>query len=231
MENLLVLINEKDKGYYDTQRAKMVQYQLKNRGIKDQNVLKAMEMVPRHLFVPNAIQKSAYTDSALPIGYKQTISQPYIVALMCELACLSPQNCVLEIGTGSGYQAAVLSLLSKEVYTIEIIQPLGKTAESYLKNLGYKNVHVKIGDGYIGWSSNAPYDSILVTAETNEIPQHLIDQLNMNGRLIMPLRTESHQQLVRFTKTNFGLKKETFGSVLFVPFQRKDKSKEEQKTC
>lgn len=224
MNDLLPLISKKDDAEYAIQRAKMVQYQLKRRGIKDQNVLKAMRTVPRHLFVPNAVQKSAYTDSALPIGYEQTISQPYIVARMCELACLSPQSRVLEIGSGSGYEAAVLSLLSREVYTIEIIEPLGKTAKSNLKDSGYKNVHVKIADGYSGWPNHAPYDAILITAETDEIPQPLLDQLKLHGRLIMPLRTGFQQQLVRFTKTKSGLKKETFGQVLFVPFQRKENS-------
>jgi len=166
-----------------------------------------MRKVPRHLFVPIDLQNSAYADSPLPIGYEQTISQPYIVALMCDDACISPQDKVLEIGTGSGYQAAVLSLLSKEVYTIEIVTPLGELARSRLKELGSNNVQVKIGDGHSGWPEHAPYDVILVTAAAQKIPQPLIDQLAVHGRLIMPLGNALDQELVRFTKVEYRLKK------------------------
>ncbi len=205
---------------FSWQRTNMVTSQLELRGIKDERVLEAMRLVPRHLFVPDDLRDRAYADSALPIGYGQTISQPYSVALMCEIACITPQDKVLEIGAGSGYQAAVLSLLSQEVYAIEIVEPLGKSAQKRLKNLGYKNIHVKIGDGYPGWPEHAPYDAILIAAAAAEAPQPLLDQLAMNRRLVMPLGSGFDQQLVRFTKTETGLKEEMLDSVLFVPFQR-----------
>lgn len=218
-----MLIPRKDKGNspdFLLQRANMIKFQLKARGIKDKHVLEAMDTVPRHLFVPNDLKDQAYADSPLPIGYDQTISQPYIVALMCEAASILPHDKVLEIGTGSGYQAAVLSQLSQEVYTIEIVAPLGKRAKECLKDLGYNNVHVKTGDGYSGWSEHALYDAILITAATEKVPQPLMDQLAVNGRLIMPLGSGLHQELVRFIKTEKGLKKELLGSVVFVPFRR-----------
>lgn len=215
-----VLAAQGNKADFLRQRKDMVKSQLEVRGIKDKRVLKAMETVPRHLFVPPEIQDRAYADSPLPIGYEQTISQPYIVALMCEAARLSPQGKVLEIGTGSGYQAAVLSLLSQEVYTVELVAPLGKSAQERLKGLGYKNAHVKTGDGYSGWPDHAPYDTILIAAAAAEVPQPLIDQLALNGRLVMPLGSGLDQQLVCLTKTATGLTKEWLGPVLFVPFRR-----------
>ncbi|MBM3633651.1 MAG: protein-L-isoaspartate(D-aspartate) O-methyltransferase [Alphaproteobacteria bacterium] len=228
MNNLVNLLNKENtmltssanESDFSWQRMNMVKSQIELRGIKDKRVLKSMKMVPRHLFVPDGLKDRAYTDSPLPIGYEQTISQPYIVAFMCEAACISPQEKVLEIGTGSGYQAAVLSLLAQKVYTIEIVVSLGKLAQEHLEDLGYKNVHVKIGDGYSGWPEHAPYDAILITAAAEKVPQPLIDQLTVNGRLIMPLGSGYDQQLVRFIKTKTGLKKELLGPVLFVPFQR-----------
>ena len=205
---------------YISERAYMVKSQLKARGIRDENVLKAMALVPRQLFVPKQLQGLSYEDSALPIGYHQTISQPYIVALMCEAANISSNDRVLDIGTGSGYQAAILSLLSKEIYSIELVKPLGEQAKTLLYDLGYKNVHVKIGDGYAGWPEHAPYDAILVTAATEEAPQTLLNQLKLNGRLIIPLGPSFDQHLMRFTKTKEGLKKEDLGSVVFVPFKK-----------
>jgi len=202
------------------QRANMVKFQLEARGIQDKRVLEAMNKIPRHLFVPNDLKDEAYADSPLPIGYNQTISQPYIVALMCEAAAILPQDKVLEIGTGSGYQAAVLSQLAQKVHTVEIVSPLGKHAREVLKELTYNNVYVKIGDGYSGWPEHAPYNMILITAATEKIPQPLMDQLALNGRLIMPLKSGSHQELIRFIKTEKGLKKESLGAVIFVPFQR-----------
>ena len=198
----------------------MVKFQLEARGIQDKRVLEAMNKIPRHLFVPNDLKVEAYADSPLPIGYDQTISQPYIVALMCEAAAILPQDKVLEIGTGSGYQAAVLSLLAQKVHTVEIVSPLGKHAREVLKERAYNNVYVKIGDGYSGWPEHAPYNVILITAATEKIPQPLMDQLALNGRLIMPLKSGSHQELIRFIKTEKGLKKESLGAVIFVPFQR-----------
>jgi len=205
---------------YISERANMVKSQLEARGISDENVLKAMALVPRHLFIPKQSQGLSYEDSALPIGYDQTISQPYIVALMCEAANISPKDRVLDIGTGSGYQAAILSLLSKEVYSIELVKPLGEQAKTLLYDLGYKNVHVKIGDGYAGWPERAPYDAILVAAATEEAPQTLLNQLKFNGRLIIPLGSSFGQHLMRFTKTKEGLKQEDLGSVVFVPFKK-----------
>lgn len=209
-----------DSQDYKNEREAMVKLQLEARGIRDQNVLKAMALVPRHLFVPQEFHELSYTDSPLPIGYSQTISQPYIVALMCEAANLSPTDRVLDIGTGSGYQAAVLSLLSKEVYSIELVKPLGEQAKMLLHALGYKNVHVKVGSGYEGWIEHAPYDAILVAAAAEEIPQALLDQLNPNGRLIIPLGGRFDQHLMRITKTKEGFKKEDLGSVTFVPFKK-----------
>ena len=231
MEDLLLflgkenamLMPQKDKKIvpdFITQRANMVKFQLQARGIKDKRVLEAMNKVPRHLFVPEDLRNQAYADSALPIGYDQTISQPYIVALMCEAAVILPQDKVLEIGTGSGYQAAILSQLTQKVHTVEIVSPLGKHARQILKELNYNNVYVKIGDGYSGWPEHAPYNVILITAATEKVPQPLIDQLALKGRLIMPLGSGLHQELIRFIKTEKGLKKESLGSVVFVPFQR-----------
>ena len=204
------------------QRLNMIKSQLEARQIKDKRVLEAIQTVPRQFFVPNKLRDSAYADSALPIGYGQTISQPYIVALMCEAACISPIDKVLEIGSGSGYQAAILGLLSQKVYSIEVVSSLGKLAQKRLEELGYKNVHIKIGDGYTGWPEHAPYDVILITAAAQWVPQPLVDQLAMNGRLIMPIGNNIHQELVRFTRTKAGLKKEMLESVFFVPFQSKN---------
>lgn len=205
---------------YEAKRASMVKLQLEARHIHDPSVLKAMSFVPRHLFVPEEFQELAYADSPLPIGHSQTISQPYIVALICEAAALSPTDRVLDIGTGSGYQAAILSQLSKEVYSIELIKPLGEQAQELLHKLGYTNVHVKIGNGYEGWRENAPYDAILVAAAAAEVPQALLEQLNLNGRLIIPLGVPFHQYLMKFTKTKNGFKKENLGNVSFVPFKK-----------
>jgi protein-L-isoaspartate(D-aspartate) O-methyltransferase len=215
-----MLTSSKDESDFSRQRMNMVKSQLESRGIKDKRVLEAMNTVLRHFFVPDDLKNMAYTDSPLPIGYGQTISQPYIVAFMCEAACISPQDRVLEIGAGSGYQAAVLGLLSRKVYAIEIVTPLGELAQARIKELGYKNVEVKIGDGYSGWQEHAPYDVILIAAAAKEVPQPLVDQLAVRGRLIMPLENNLEQQLVRFTKTETGLEEEFLGPVRFVPFQR-----------
>lgn len=221
-ETLGMTAKSSDSQGYKNEREAMVKLQLETRGIRDQNVLKSMSLVPRHLFVPQEFHDVAYTDSPLPIGYKQTISQPYVVALMCEVANLSPTDRVLDIGTGSGYQAAVLSFLSKEVYSIELVKPLGEQAKMLLHALGYKNVHVKVGDGYEGWIEHAPYDAILVAAAAEEIPQALLDQLTPNGRFIIPLGGNFDQSLTRITKTKEGFKKEGLGSVAFVPFKKGD---------
>ena len=155
----------------------MVDNQIKARGVNDQKVLSAMKKVPRHLFVPKAYQSSAYDDQPLPIGMSQTISQPYIVGFMTEAIDPKPNDKVLEIGTGSGYQAAVLAEIVKEVYTLEIITELGLLAKERLKTLGYENIHAKVSDGYYGWAQHGPFDAIIVTAAAEEIPKPLIDQL------------------------------------------------------
>ena len=165
----------------------MVEGQIIARGVRDRRVLDALRRVPRHEFVPPELAEEAYSDSPLPIGFGQTISQPYIVGYMTELLRLEPDQKVLEIGTGSGYQAAVLSLIAGEVYSIEIVEPLGLEARERLKRMGYRNIHVRIGDGYQGWPEQAPFDRIILTAAPPEIPQALIDQLAPGGRLVAPV--------------------------------------------
>jgi protein-L-isoaspartate(D-aspartate) O-methyltransferase len=187
--------------YYKA-RKEMVEWQLKDRGISDEKVLLAMETVPRHLFVPKFLMGRAYSDYALSIGYGQTISQPYVVALMTEMLGLKPDWKVLEIGTGSGYQAAILSLIVKEVYTIEIRTILAGEAKKRLFDLGYKNVSVKSGDGYFGWEDKAPFDAIIITCAVNHIPPPLLSQLKEGGKLVLPLGNPAYfQNLTLVTKT------------------------------
>lgn len=196
----------------------MVKEDLRNRGINDKAVLSAMLEVPRHLFVEEQFTEDAYSDHPLPIKEHQTISQPYIVALMTQSAKLKPTDRVLEVGTGSGYQAAVLSKIVKEVYTVEIVKPLAKEAEERLRKLGYKNVHVKQADGYKGWEEYAPFDAIIITAAAPKVPEPLINQLKMEGTLVMPLGENWFaQELVRLTKQANGLKEEYIAGVRFVP--------------
>lgn len=186
---------------YDIARKNMVEDQLKRRGISDKKVLSVMETVPRHLFVPKYSIGRAYTDYALPIGYGQTISQPYVVGLMTEMLGLGPDYKVLEIGTGSGYQAAILSLIVKEVYTIEIKTILAGEAKKRLGDLGYKNVTVKNGDGYFGWEDKAPFDAIIITCAVNHIPPPLLSQLKEGGKLVLPLGNPAYfQNLTLITK-------------------------------
>lgn len=205
---------------FENQRLQMVEQQIKARGIKDEAVLKAMSKVPRHRFVTDSSEHLAYKDYPLPIGYDQTISQPYIVAYMTEAAEISSNEKVLEIGTGSGYQAAILGEVAKEVYTIEIIPELAARARQTLNKLGYKNVHVKTGNGYQGWAKYAPYDTIIVTAAPDHIPEALVKQLALNGRMVIPVGT-SLQEIVVLTKTRNGLSEKRTIPVRFVPMTGK----------
>ena len=197
-------------------RQLMVQQQIASRGIRDQRVLEAMRKVPRHLFVPSQMQPYAYMDNPLPIGYEQTISQPYIVGFMTEALKLKPGDRVLEIGTGSGYQAAVLSQLVREVYSIEIVEPLATEAAGRLRGLGYSNIMVRVGDGYRGWLEAAPFDAIMVTAAPDRVPQPLLDQLAPDGRLILPVG-KYFQSLILIQRTGKGFKRENLLPVRFVP--------------
>ncbi|MEA2020312.1 MAG: protein-L-isoaspartate(D-aspartate) O-methyltransferase [Patescibacteria group bacterium] len=198
-------------------REKMVESQLEARGISDVRVLEAFRNVPREKFVPEHLQDLVYLDSPLSIGEGQTISQPYTVAFMTELLELEPESKLLEIGTGSGYQAAILAEIVSEVYTIERLESLAREAEETLKELGYTNVYVKVGDGSEGWLEEAPFDRILVTAAATEIPEALFDQLSDEGILVAPVGSSFSQDMVRFTKVGNRLEKESFGKFRFVP--------------
>lgn len=204
------------------ERSAMVREQLEARDIDDPRVLEAMAAVPRHEFVPALVRVSAYNDHPLPIGNQQTISQPYIVALMTQLAELSREDVVLEVGTGSGYQAAVLGEIVEQVYTIEIISELASSASERLRTLGYDNVTVKAGDGYLGWEEHAPFDAILVTAAAPEVPPPLIEQLKPGGLLIIPVGPRSQlQSLRRIEKADDGTTtNEEVVPVVFVPLTR-----------
>jgi protein-L-isoaspartate(D-aspartate) O-methyltransferase len=199
------------------ERHAMVQKQLMPRGIHDPRVLAAMGKVPREDFVPPNLRRESYEDEPLPIGYGQTISQPYIVALMTEQLRPQPTDRVLEIGTGSGYQAAVLAELVAEVYTIEIVEPLAKNAEATLQRLGYKNVQVKVGDGYKGWLEHAPFDAIIVTCAPDHVPQPLVDQLKDGGRMIIPVGGRLAQELYLLEKRNGAIRQAAVLQVRFVP--------------
>ena len=202
--------------HQETQRAQMIDEQIIGRGITDQDVIAAMRRVPRHLFVADIEASQAYEDHPLSIGYGQTISQPYIVAFMSEALKLQPHERVLEVGTGSGYQAAVLAEIVAKVFTIEIVEPLGTEAKDTLNRLGYKNVQVKIGDGYQGWPEAAPFDAIILTAAPDHIPRPLLDQLAIGGRLILPVG-KFLQELVLIHRTEDGFKQTRLLPVAFVP--------------
>lgn len=201
-------------------RQRMVETQIVSRGVRDPATLEAMRRVPRHLFVPESQRAYAHTDGPLTIGSGQTISQPYIVALMTELARPTRTSRVLEIGTGSGYQAAVLAECAGEVYTIEIVPELGERAASLLRDLGYANVTTRVGDGYDGWPEAAPFDAIVVTAAPDEIPKPLLDQLKPDGRLVAPVGTAA-QELVVITRDGAGFRRESIIPVRFVPMTGK----------
>lgn len=200
-------------------RKTMVETQVKNRGIHDQNVLDALAKVPRHLFVSEVLQDSAYTDRPLPIDCRQTISQPYIVALMTEALQLSKDDSVLEIGTGSGYQAAVLAEICKTVYTIEKYPELLDKATSVFRRIGYKNIVTKTDDGTLGWPENGPYDGIIVTAGAPKVPRLLLEQLAEGGRLVIPVGNVTNQKLLSLTLEGEGVKEKRLGDCRFVPLR------------
>lgn len=205
-------------GSYSDKRLYMVENDIRARGVSDKRVLRAMSDLERHLFLDKRYRKSAYEDHPLPIDEGQTISQPYVVALMTEALKLKPTDRVLEIGTGSGYQAAVLAEIASEVYTIEIREKLAGKSSRLLKELGYSNVVVRHGDGYFGWEEHAPFDAIIITAAANHIPPPLLRQLREGGRLILPLgSTLYYQTLTLIRKIDNELDVEQLGSVAFVP--------------
>ncbi len=208
---------------YTTLRKSMVKEQISARGVVNQATLQAMLNVPRHEFVPEELKPYAYFDQPLPIGNGQTISQPYIVAFMTEALRLEKSDRVLEIGTGSGYQAAVLAKIVDSVYTIEIVKPLAMVAKKRLKELNYSNVVVKTGDGYHGWPKKAPFDAIMVTAGADSIPQPLVDQLKQGGRMIMPVGPNNGvRELVLLIKKKNKIVKRNLMAVRFVPFTREE---------
>jgi len=214
-------LNSDQKDRFEIARERMVTVQIVDRGVKDQAVLKAMRKVPRHLFVPKEYESEAYDDNPLAIGYGQTISQPYIVAYMTEVARPDATKKALEIGTGSGYQAAILAEVVDKVYSIEIVPELARESAERLKNMGYKNIFVKYGDGYKGWKEFSPFDIIIVTAAAEQIPEPLIDQLAENGRLVIPIGAPAAvQELILLVKKNGKIEKSRLTFVRFVPFKR-----------
>jgi protein-L-isoaspartate(D-aspartate) O-methyltransferase len=219
---LPVFSGAQDQGDFARLRHHMVETQIEARGVTDPAVLSAMRRVPRHLFVPEKYRSLAYEDHPIPIGEGQTISQPYIVAYMTEALDLNPTDRVLEIGTGSGYQAAVLAESVKDVYTVEIVETLGLRAKETLEALGYENVHIRIGDGYKGWPPKAPFDAIIVTCAPQAIPEALKNQLKEGGRMIIPVGpVGSVQRLVRCVKKDGRIKKADVMPVRFVPMVKK----------
>jgi protein-L-isoaspartate(D-aspartate) O-methyltransferase len=213
---------EKMKDSYDKQRLEMVRKQIESRGVWDKDVLHAMRVVERHRFVPEAYRSSAYGDHPLPIGDGQTISQPYIVALMTASLDLSGDDRVLEVGTGSGYQAAILAELCDSVFSVEIFESLYERSKKLLKKLGYENIFLRHGDGYKGWAEHAPFDAIIVTCAPTHIPTALSDQLAEGGRMVIPTGNEYYQELILIKKKKGILKREEIIPVRFVPMIRED---------
>jgi len=203
---------------FSADRERMLREQIAARGIEDPRVLAALARVPRHELVPPEQREHAYEDRPLPIGFEQTISQPYVVAYMTEQLRLRGDERVLEIGTGSGYQAAVLSLLAREVWSIEIVEPLAERARADLARLGFANVHVRAGDGYRGWPEQAPFDAIIVTAAPGHVPQALVDQLAVGGRMVLPVGRYD-QELLLVERDEHGVRRETLIGVRFVPMR------------
>jgi len=201
---------------YDRERKEMVEYQIRRRGVKDRKVLRAMLKVPRHLFVPEQMKELAYGDEPLPIGEGQTISQPYIVAYMTEALRLRGRERVLEIGTGSGYQTAILAEIVREVYTVELIPELSARARGVLDKLGYRNIQFRVGDGTLGWPEHAPFDAILVSAAPASVPPALVEQLKPGGKMIIPVGTD-FQELVLVTRKETGWDEQRLIGVRFVP--------------
>ncbi|MDX1984359.1 MAG: protein-L-isoaspartate(D-aspartate) O-methyltransferase [Bryobacteraceae bacterium] len=202
---------------WEEARAAMVAEQIEARGVRDARVLRAMRKIPRHQFVPPEMAPHAYQDRPLPIGHGQTISQPYIVAFMSEILEIRPEHQVLEIGAGSGYQAAVLSLLARQVYTIEVVPALARSSRALLQRLGYANVTVREGDGYQGWPEQAPFDRIILTAAPPEIPQPLIDQLKPGGRLVAPVGRGDQDLIVLDKLADGSIRRKAVLPVRFVP--------------
>ena len=213
----------KNDAAFVNQRLQMVEEQLRSRHIRDEAVLTAMANVPRHRFVPSELISLAYTNQPLPIGYQQTISQPYVVAYMLEAAKLQPDHRVLEIGAGSGYEAALLGELVAEVYTIEIVPALARQSRQLLQSLGYRNVHVKTGDGHLGWPQHAPYDAIIVTAAPRTIPKSLLQQVAPHGRVVIPVG-RIYQDLLILESTPDGFVEHNALPVRFVPMTRQTQS-------
>jgi protein-L-isoaspartate(D-aspartate) O-methyltransferase len=207
--------SQRSEEEFAAQRRKLVEV-LKSQGLKSRTVLDALLKVPRHKFVPASHRQRSYENRPLPIGHEQTISQPFIVGYMTEAADIAPGDRVLEIGTGSGYQAAVLAELANEVYSIEIVPPLADSARKVLGELGYKNVHVKTGNGYLGWPEHAPFDAIIVTAAPDEVPKALVDQLAVGGTMVVPVGSE-FQEMVIITRRESGVVERRTIPVAFVP--------------
>lgn len=208
--------SEDDNNVDVEKRWGMVEKQIISRGIQDSQLIRAMIRIPRHKFIPEDLREHAYGDNPIPIGMDQTISQPYIVALMTELLKLQEGEKVLEVGTGSGYQTAILAEMECEVYTMEILEPLVEKARQVLESLGYKKIHYRIGDGYIGWQEHSPFDAIIVTAAPEHIPQPLIEQLKVNGKMIIPVG-DMNQELILIKKTEKRIEMKTVTPVRFVP--------------